>query len=72
MIKITTAVRSSLRGILERSSQYDASTMQVDRNGIVSARKDADKTFAGYDPLRHYVGRADEMVNQDGTVQESW
>jgi hypothetical protein len=54
--------RVAIRAYLTGSAQYDATTMQINRDGIVSAKKDADKTFAGNDPIRYRVGHVDAFL----------
>lgn len=71
-LKMTANVRNALRAVLANSREYDPATMQVDRAGQVTARKDADKTFAGNDTVRYLVGLASEMVRQDGSIREGW
>ena len=72
MTKITKTVRASIRTILERSGEYDASTMSIGRDGTVTALKDADKTCAGNDPTRYLVGPVDELVDAGGAPREGY
>jgi hypothetical protein len=72
MTKITQTVRASIRTVLERSREFDATTMRIGADGVVTARKDADKTFAGNDPARYVVGHVDEMVAADGAIREGY
>lgn len=72
MIKINAAVRNAARAALARSNQYDAATMRIARNGVVQARKDANKTLAGYNPAYYDVGAVETIVNQDGSICKGW
>ena len=69
---ITASVRAIVLQIVSRSREFDAETVRISRDGLVTARKDADKTFAGSDPSRYVVGHVDEMVATDGSVREGW
>jgi L-serine deaminase len=68
MIKITKTVRQNVRQLLADSASYDADTMIISRDGAVSALKDANKTYAGHDPVRYLVGHVADMVPQDGVI----
>lgn len=72
MTSTTTAVRATIRTVLERSREWDAATMQIGADGVVSARKGADKTFAGNDPARYVVGHVADMVTADGAIREGY
>lgn len=72
MLKINATVRAAIRTVLARSNEFDASTMRIARDGAVTALKDADKTFAGNDPVRYLVGHAQDMVRQDGSIHEGY
>ena len=72
MLTINATVRTAVRQVLARSRDYDASTLRIGRDGAVSARKDADKTFAGNDPRFYLVGHVDDMVGQDGSIREGF
>jgi hypothetical protein len=72
MAKITKLVRASIVKIVDESRQYDARTVRISRDGSVSALKDADKTFAGNDPVRYLVGYVSDMVAPDGSIREGW
>lgn len=69
---VTKTVRTSIIKIVARSREYDARTIRISRNGEVSALKDADKTFAGNDPMRYLVGHVSEMIAPDGAIREGW
>lgn len=66
MTKITPNMRTTMRNILEDSRQYDASSMRIGRDGRVTARKDADKTFNGKPAHRYFIGYVTDMVTTDG------
>ena len=72
MTKITAAVRATIRTIIDDSRDYDVSTLVISRDGSVSAKKDADKTYAGYDSVRYLVGHVQEMVDANGNRREGW
>ncbi len=72
MFKITATVRTAVRRVIADSNRYDAGSVQISRTGVVSARKDADKTFAGHDARRWVVGYVGDMVTQEGTIREGW
>jgi hypothetical protein len=72
MLKINATVRAAVRQVLSNSREYDASTLRISRDGVVSALKDADKTFAGNDRRRYVVGHVDEIVDKDGSIREGY
>lgn len=72
MTIITKTSRALIIKVIERSREYDASTVRISRNGEVSALKDADKTFAGNDSTRYFVGYVSDMVAPDGSIREGW
>jgi hypothetical protein len=72
MTKITKARRNAARTILANSCQYDAATMIITRDGMVTAIKDADKTYNAPETTRHTVGWLDDMVAADGTIREGF
>jgi hypothetical protein len=67
----TKTIRNTVRAILADSREFDAATMRISRDGQVSARKDADKTFRA-DAGRYLVGNVRDMVAADGTRREGW
>ena len=69
-MKITNAIRSAVRTIIADSREYDAETVRIGRDGTVTALKDADKTFAGNDPVRYLVGHVSDMVDVAGLRRE--
>lgn len=69
---ITKTQRAAIKTILTNSAKYDASTMRITRDGIVTAKQDADKTFCGNDQNRYHIGYYGDMVTQDGTIREGW
>ena len=71
-IKVTATVRNAVRAILDASSCFDAGTMVIGRDGLVSALKDANKTFNGPETMRWMVGYVADMVRQNGTVIEDF
>lgn len=72
MTKITKARRAAVVAIIKASREYDADTVRISRDGIVTALKDADKTFAGHDPRRWTVGHIDDLTYADGTIREGF
>lgn len=44
--------------------------MRIGRDGSVTGLKDADKTFAGNDPVRYLVGYVGDMVDPSGARRE--
>jgi len=72
MTKITTARRAAVRTILANSSEYDASTMVITREGMVTALKDADKTYNAPETIRYNVAHIDDMVTADGAIREGY
>ena len=62
MTKVPAAVRTQIRAIVDSSREYDASTMQIGQDGVVTARKDADKTAAGNDARRYIVGHINDLM----------
>lgn len=69
---ITKARRAAARTILANSGVWDASTMTITRDGIVTAQRDSDKTYAGGNTARFVVATLDEMVTADGKVREGF
>jgi hypothetical protein len=72
MTKITTARRAAARTVLANSSQYDAETMVITREGMVTAIKDADKTYNAPETIRYDVAHIDDMVTADGAIREGY
>ena len=72
MTKITNARRAAARTALANSSQYDAGTMVISRDGMVTAIKDADKTCNGPETIRYNVAHIDDMVTADGMIREGY
>ena len=66
MTKITTSVRSSVRQALTHND-YDVSTMRISRDGLVSALRDADKTFNAPETARIYIGDVSQVLADYGT-----
>lgn len=64
MTKITKSQRAQVVAYIASSTSYDARTVRITKDGMVTARKDADKTFAGHDPHRYNVGFADELLRE--------
>ena len=71
-IKITKAARTAIKAILREGNTYDAETLRIARDGAVTALQDADKTYAGYDPMRYLVGHVSDMVDAQGNRREGW
>jgi len=55
MKTVSKNLRAAARAFLESSSQWDASTMVIRRNGDICARRDADKTQQGSDAMLYLV-----------------
>ena len=72
MTKITAATRAALKQVLTDSHEYDASTMRITADGVVTARKDADKTANPYDMLRYDVGHVSIILDAAGNRREGW
>ncbi|KAA8419955.1 hypothetical protein FKW50_06900 [Acetobacter pomorum] len=71
MITVTKEIRDSIVSIIADSAEYDASTVQISKNGEVTAKKDQDKT-AVYDNARYLVGNIEEMIDANGNRQIGW
>jgi hypothetical protein len=63
---VTKAQRVALKTILANSNSYDATTIRIGADGLVTAKHDADKTFAGNNPVRFTVGHVDELLARGG------
>jgi len=72
MTAITKARRAAARTILTNSREYDASTMIIHRDGLVTALKDADKTYNAPETMRYAVAHIDDMVTADGAIREGF
>ena len=72
MAKITTTRREAARRILVNSAKYDAGTMQINSDGYVTAKHDADKTMHGPAITRYIVAHIDDMVTVDGTIRDGF
>lgn len=72
MQKITKARRQAVKQVLAASSKYDPQTLRIYRDGYVSAKRDANKTFNGPEVARHYIGHIDEIVTATGEIREGW
>ena len=70
MTTITKARRAAAKTVLANSSQYDANTMIITRDGVVTALKDADKTYNAPETMRYAVAHIDDMVTADGAICE--
>ena len=55
MKTVSKKLRSAAREFLDSSTQWDASTMVIRRNGDICARRDADKTKQGDDAMLYLV-----------------
>jgi hypothetical protein len=71
MTKIRKIARDTVRQALTNSNEYDASSMRISLTGVVSARKDADKT-SKYDSMRYLVAHVDDIVTASGQLREGW
>lgn len=72
MLKITKTRREAARTVLANSREYDADTMIISRDGMVTALKDADKTYNGPETIRYNVAHIDDMVTADGAIREGY
>ncbi len=72
MTTITKARRAAARSILTNSREYDASTMVITRDGVVTALKDANKTYSAPETIRYAVAHIDDMVTADGAIREGF
>lgn len=61
--------RDAARTILDTSDIWDASTMRITANGMVTALRDANKTCAGSEDARYDVAPLDEMVTAEGLIR---
>lgn len=61
-----TATRNTVRLILMRSGQWDHASMQIGRDGIVSAKKDANKTANPTDTVRYRIGHITDVIAEAG------
>jgi hypothetical protein len=59
MTDITKSQRAQIIDYIASSTAYDADTVRITRDGMVTARK----TAAGHDPHRYNVGFADELLH---------
>ena len=66
---ITKARRDAARTILAKSGVWDASTMMITADGMVTALRDANKTYAGSEDARCNVASLDEMVTAEGEIR---
>lgn len=71
MTKITKTARAAITKIVERSAKYDAATIRITAEGVVTAKIDADKT-ATHDAARYNVGHVDDMIDSNGSIREGW
>ena len=63
--------RATARKALQHHSKYDAATMRISADGMVSAKIDAHKT-ATQDARRYNVAHIDDIVDQAGAIREGW
>ena len=61
---MTKTQRATIRAHLAASREYDAATMRISATGEVTALKDADKTYAGNDSTRYFVGYSEELLTR--------
>ena len=55
---MTKARRAAIIRTIDATTDYDAGTVRIHRDGSISARKDTNKTFK-FDPVRYLVGYVD-------------
>ena len=68
---ITKARRNAAHTVLVNSGVWDASTMHITRDGMVTAKKDADKTNAS-ENTRYNVASLDDLVTENGEIREGF
>lgn len=69
---ITKARREAVRTILANSNVWDADTMHISNEGMVTACKDSNKTMRPHDSTRYLVSYLDNMVTADGKIREGF
>ena len=76
-IAITKTVRATIRSIVADSRRFDADTIRISRDGLVTAEEDYDKTFGaprvgGFPAPRSVVGQVDDMVDAAGVRKQGY
>lgn len=71
-IKITATVRAAVRELVKASREYDAESMRIGHHGTVTAIKDHNKVPGIRRNYRYCLGKAADMVRQDGTPLEGF
>lgn len=59
---MTKSQRTKLIAIIDKTTNYDAASVRVTKDGKVTARLDANKTFNGPHNTRVFVGYANEIM----------
>ena len=52
---MTKTERTTIIAKIDARSNYDASTVRIAKDGTITAKLDANKTFAGWNPRRYFV-----------------
>lgn len=60
---MTKTQRATIIKLINADTSYDAATVRINADGVITARLDADKTYAGNDPARYLVGHVDDFAN---------
>ncbi len=69
--KISKTVRTAIRRVLDNSTQWDGSSLQVTADGTVTAKTDGDKT-GSLDWNRYSIAHWKDMVTAEGEVREGY
>jgi hypothetical protein len=72
MTKVTASVRNTIRAMVATRSSFNGASIQIHRNGLVSAQRDPQKTRKGSPDVRFVMGHVTEMVGADGTARPDW
>lgn len=68
---VSKRVRAAIYNILSRSARYDANTMRISKDGLVSAREDCNKHRCLF-YRRVIIGHVHDMVTSEGKIKEGW
>lgn len=66
---VTPSERKLIKQIIADSVMYDVRTLQISKNGEVTAKRDADKCFCGNDRTRYFLGWVDDVISWGSRVQ---
>jgi hypothetical protein len=56
---MTKTRRAAIIQTIDATTDYDVNTLRIHRDGTISARKDANKTFRPSDSMRYLVGHVE-------------